>query len=698
MSVPNVGSINNNDFSIKKSQVQIHAQDVKAQSIANTILCGHCSKEVLNNKACGGCRQVYYCDVTCQKVAWPSHKPDCLKSKALNSVKNAAQTLPQTSKEEVPNPWQALVKDLKSDKVKIRHWEADIYSPSTNDREHGLVSFSDFVSILSYSLQCQAEKLILKYIGANPEIRKSPLVIPGITFVKTIKVNIEELKKGFDQANINLPTTFIAKLEQFARYYFECNPFISFSAKSDEDLQKSLHAFKAKMDCFVFDKSEMLGFDAVKHPISITDEDLKSFDTTLAQFSININNLNCASYTLLKCGEKHAKKYIFEHDSKIMDKLLDLLHEGHYAPVKIPQNGDLVVYLNNLNSPPTHIGQCNANGKVLSKLGIMNPYVFEHQLYDISMMYGKRIIFFRKNPNASSISWKTILQDIAQERTEVRAWKALVFSPKGDEKIQGLSLFMNFACSCINLFFTKIVNKIISDKLISDKDTSDMKFLCNSLYQPLVESIEYVRNTFTLSKDINLLKSITLTTFETARKFFEEYKELCFSGKSITDMQDSVIAWRAEMTSYMFKNANHKDYNVSIQEESITEKDLQLFEQRIEKKIHRQNLSCFSYALLKSGEDHANKYVYNDQFDMENRFLDILQENNYQSVDEPGEGDLAAYFQHPNTSPTHVGICAGPGRVLSKWGNNNPYICEHPLLEVPIDYGNKVIFFRKTQI
>lgn len=396
MSVPNIGNINNNDFSIKKSEVQIHEQDVKTQSIANKILCGHCSKEVHNNKICGGCHKVYYCDAACQKAAWPFHKPDCLKSKALNSVKNAAQALPQASKKEVPNPWQALVKDLISDKVKIGHWEADIYCPSTNNSLFGLVAFSDFVSILSYSLRCQAEKLISKNIGANPEFRKSPLVIPGLTFIKNIKINIEEIKKGFDQANINIPSSFLSKLEQFSKYYFECHPFITFSAKSDEVLQQSLHAFKTKMDCFVFDKSEMLGFDAVKHPISITEEDLKIFDTSLAHSSININDFSCASYTLLKCGEKHAKKYIFEQDSHILDVLLDLLHEGHYAPVKIPQNGDLVVYLNNLYSPPTHIGQCNSNGKVLSKLGIMNPYVFEHQLYDISMMYGKHILFFRK--------------------------------------------------------------------------------------------------------------------------------------------------------------------------------------------------------------------------------------------------------------------------------------------------------------
>lgn len=54
-------------------------------------------------------------------------------------------------------------------------------------------------------------------------------------------------------------------------------------------------------------------------------------------------------------------------------------------------------------------------------------------------------------------------------------------------------------------------------------------------------------------------------------------------------------------------------------------------------------------------------------------------------------GDLVIYFQ--DDSFRHVGTTLDEGRVLSKWGTG--YLYDHPVWEVPINYGASVRYFEK---
>jgi hypothetical protein len=51
-------------------------------------LCGDCNKPA--SQACGRCRQIFYCSVTCQKNNWASHKPSCKKKVITPQVASAS--------------------------------------------------------------------------------------------------------------------------------------------------------------------------------------------------------------------------------------------------------------------------------------------------------------------------------------------------------------------------------------------------------------------------------------------------------------------------------------------------------------------------------------------------------------------------------------------------------------------------------
>jgi hypothetical protein len=47
------------------------------------VLCSQCHQLLRGKKRkCGGCFGAYYCSPDCQKAAWPTHKPLCIKSNA----------------------------------------------------------------------------------------------------------------------------------------------------------------------------------------------------------------------------------------------------------------------------------------------------------------------------------------------------------------------------------------------------------------------------------------------------------------------------------------------------------------------------------------------------------------------------------------------------------------------------------------
>ncbi len=379
----------------------INEKDLKTQTIAQKIICHNCEKELSKKTTCGGCRKVYYCNVKCQAAAWPSHRPECLKSKAVDSVKNNP-TLPSTETKESVTPWRAVLKDLTHATAPLKKWKPVVYEIDTKNKE-GLVFFSDCFAIVTALMRTQAEKLIKKKLLENPKLQGQTFLIPCSTFLKGIRGELEDIQTMMPQTSVKWPDHFFSKINKLAELYFNTLGVstIPFSTESEKEYRATLLSLKIDLDHSVFVNSEWLGFDISKQDISITDDHLKAFDTSHSQTKVDLKNLTCASYTLLICGEKQAKKYIFQEQSHILEVLLDLLDEGHYEPVEFPQGGDLVVYFNDTNTDPTHIGQCTSSGLVISKLGTKNPYRFEHKLHDVSVTYGKKVVFFRKNQGGS---------------------------------------------------------------------------------------------------------------------------------------------------------------------------------------------------------------------------------------------------------------------------------------------------------
>jgi hypothetical protein len=59
-----------NDQQVEEKVVSITPQKTKMKT------CLACGKEGVKSR-CGGCRQVYFCDIECQRRVWISHRPVC---------------------------------------------------------------------------------------------------------------------------------------------------------------------------------------------------------------------------------------------------------------------------------------------------------------------------------------------------------------------------------------------------------------------------------------------------------------------------------------------------------------------------------------------------------------------------------------------------------------------------------------------
>jgi hypothetical protein len=78
-----------------------------------------------------------------------------------------------------------------------------------------------------------------------------------------------------------------------------------------------------------------------------------------------------------------------------MDNLPKILRKWGYVPVTIPAANDLVLYLD-AEERPTHLGRYLKSGQVESKLGSKQPYFHWHNIFDVPLNYGDRVVFWRK--------------------------------------------------------------------------------------------------------------------------------------------------------------------------------------------------------------------------------------------------------------------------------------------------------------
>lgn len=99
-------------------------------------------------------------------------------------------------------------------------------------------------------------------------------------------------------------------------------------------------------------------------------------------------------------------------------------------------------------------------------------------------------------------------------------------------------------------------------------------------------------------------------------------------------------------------------------------------------------ISCYRYAWKMSGNDMRQIVDFKS-------FISILQGDRFSCVDKPKDKDLVLFLQ--NSKPVHLGIYQN-GKILSKEGNQSPVAFIKSLQDMPPEYGDQVLYFRKNRV
>lgn len=165
---------------------------------------------------------------------------------------------------------------------------------------------------------------------------------------------------------------------------------------------------------------------------------------------------------------------------------------------------------------------------------------------------------------------------------------------------------------------------------------------------------------------------------------------------SYSARKDQIERWHAE-TSLAMTNFGYTSMSIPCSSDpvSFSTEDLAFFGLD-ESPVDPTTISCLSFALLQAKERGAAEAIFNrTKADDALRNLDTyLRDLNYRPVDAPDAGDLVVYYN--KGKPMHVGYFADDGRVHSKLGLANPYSHRHRLFDVYPEFGNDVVFYRKS--
>ena len=175
-----------------------------------------------------------------------------------------------------------------------------------------------------------------------------------------------------------------------------------------------------------------------------------------------------------------------------------------------------------------------------------------------------------------------------------------------------------------------------------------------------------------------------------------------FYNTSREEIGSWVMTATIEMSNYAYHCLKLEQ---SEKEVSFTDEDLETY--KIEKGttiVDPTKMSCLAFALLQANRFLPSAWALNMQRDIIfrdsggdstlNNLFRFLKRWNYSAVDNPETGDLVVYLS--NNNPSHVGFYTQSGKVLSKLGRANPYSHQHKLFDIPPNYGNKVVFFRRN--
>jgi len=128
-------------------------------------------------------------------------------------------------------------------------------------------------------------------------------------------------------------------------------------------------------------------------------EDFTQFQLLEKDLRINISQVSCVDYALIKTHELQAKKYIFEQDQMFAREpqiIVPKLLSWGYKPVAEPLKKDLALYFSSDDPYPMHMGICAEGGWIDSKPGLMRPFVCTQKVFAEHPSYGSLVNFWRK--------------------------------------------------------------------------------------------------------------------------------------------------------------------------------------------------------------------------------------------------------------------------------------------------------------
>jgi hypothetical protein len=316
------------------------------------IRCETCATNPTAAFKCYYCNQALYCNENCLEKDWIAHRFFC--------------------KPEMP--WETSLElalsgtILKGAKVSINNSEVFFFAIEDNTYEPTFSTIAECLDDINDHL--------LNQIKQDHSIN-----------VETIKKKLKEVLSPTRKAaieNAYSPLIFLLdKLEQMTTELFEEIGNLKIPAEHEKRKAFFEHLKKA---CALnkWNKSKEIHSEAQIHPFDAGD-------------SIDPENFSCASYALFKTGELRATEFIFNKDQRnVIRKLPTYLKEWGYQSVVEPKAGDLGFYYLDHNDVPTHVGVYLSSGMIESKLGIINPYISKHKIYDVVSGYGKKVVFLRK--------------------------------------------------------------------------------------------------------------------------------------------------------------------------------------------------------------------------------------------------------------------------------------------------------------
>lgn len=218
-------------------------------------------------------------------------------------------------------------------------------------------------------------------------------------------------------------------------------------------------------------------------------------------------------------------------------------------------------------------------------------------------------------------------------------------------------------------------------------------------------SIRNIEKINTLLTTLNVQREEFSSCFEKAKKHANEIvpslSRPIFQLDSSRENKQSIKDWGLDfMIDFLDKSYGKCGFGEKVSEELLfSEEDRSYWNGAFDlNAFDPKKISCLAYALCKVRDPDAADYIFRQKVD--GSFEESLKNLGYREVKDPDVGDIILYYNdrpelRSENKICHVGVYKGNGIVESKFGINYPFVRRHEIFDSPINYGNKIDFYRK---